>query len=101
MYGGGGGNYTHQQISQHLAPQYHQHPQQQQTDGADQNKIWMPEIGKAPSMAGALKGGSSNVQYAYLNMADEEDVDKLLLPDSVTPHNEPWTSGYKKMGTID
>jgi len=63
-------------------------------------KSWQPEIGNAPNMQGIIKG-SSNTQYAYLNDMDEEDDEKLLLPNQVTPHNIPWESGYKRMDTLD
>ena len=40
-------------------------------------------------------------QYANLNDVDEEDEERLLTPVQVTPHNVPWESSYKKMGTLD
>lgn len=39
--------------------------------------------------------------YAKLNDIEEEDPDRLLTPDQMIPHNMPWESTYKQMGTID
>ena len=90
MYGSG--SYQHPQ----MAPaQGHAGYNQAQQPG----KVWMPEMEKKPSMSGALRGGES--QYAHLNDIDEEDEERLLLPGQVTPHNVPWESNYRKVGTID
>ena len=64
-------------------------------------KYWKPEIGKAPSITGIVKGGG-NTQYSYLgNQVQEEDEEKALVPEDITPHNKPWDSGYRRMGTFD
>lgn len=96
MYGSGG--YHHPA----MAPQrgqsgFSQQPGPQQSQ---QGKVYMPEIGKTPSLQGIVKGDGTS-QYAYLNDLDEEDEEKLRLPGQVTPHNVPWESGYKRMGTVD
>ncbi len=93
MYGNG--NYNHPPMS----PQQGQSGVNQQHNPSD-GKIWMPEIGKAPSMQGVVKGGGGS-QYAYLNDIDEDDEEKLSVPEQVTPHNVPWESQYKKIGTLD
>ena len=96
MYGSGG--YHHPQ----LAPQQGQSGINQQggPHQSGRSKFWMPEIGKAPSLNGVVKGDGTN-QYAYLNDLDEEDEQQLLLPGQVTPHNVPWESNYKRLGTVD
>ena len=104
MYGGGGGNYNQQQIDSQTPPQYQRQQQQQQQgqgQGQGKDKFWMPDIQKAPTMTGALRDGGSGTRYAYLGNVDDEDEDKLLVPDQVIPHNEPWMSQYKKIGTMD
>nr|QBK86598.1 MAG: thioredoxin [Marseillevirus LCMAC102] len=93
MYGNG--SYNPPQMS----PNQGQSGVNQQHDSSD-GKIWMPELGKAPSMQGVVKG-SGGSQYAYLNDIDEDDEEKLSVPEQVTPHNVPWESQYRKMGTID
>jgi len=65
MYGGGYG------------PAQHQYGQQ---DG----KFHMPEIGAAPSMKGVIKG------YVSGNNVEDDDEARLLVPDTVIPHNTPW-----------
>jgi len=58
-------------------------------------------MGKSPSVKGIVKGGG-NSQYSYLNdQVEEEDDDRAQVPENVTPHNKPWESGYRKMGTFD
>lgn len=91
MYGNGG--YSHPP----MGPQQGHAGYSQQ---AQHGKIHMPEIGNAPNMQGVIKGGQTS-QYAYLNDMEEEDEERLLLPGQVTPHNVPWESAYKKMGTLD
>jgi len=74
--------------------QYPNQPQQQP-------KYWKPDMDKTPSMRGVLKGGAESSQYSYLGEGLGEDDDKAKLPEDVTPHNMPWGSGYKRMGTLD
>jgi hypothetical protein len=54
--------------------------------GATQSsgKPYMPEIGTAPSMKGIIKG------YAAGANVEDEEESRLLLPDTVIPHNAPW-----------
>ena len=109
MYGGGKG-FNQQQPSSQMTAQYQRQQQQQmqqgpggsQGQGQGKDKFWMPDLGKTPTMTGALRGGSGGSEkYAYLGTVDDEDEDKLLVPDQVIPHNEPWMSQYKKIGTMD
>lgn len=65
-----------------------------------QPRYWKPDMGKAPSMQGIVKGGG-NTQYSYLSQVEEEDDTKASLPDQVTPHNMPWGTSYKTLGTMD
>lgn len=51
--------------------------------GNFQGKSYMPEIGSAPSMKGVIKGFVSG------NVEDDDDT-RLLIPDTVIPHNTPW-----------
>jgi len=72
-----------------------QYPQPQQ-------KYYQPEMdGRMPSMKGVRGGGNGQSMYAQLNQADEDDDMKMLIPEQITPHNKPWDSGYRKMGTLD
>lgn len=92
IYGGGGGGGP-PQINQ---SQFVGQPQPQQ-----EPKYWAPEMDNGPSLQSAVKG-SQNTQYAFLgNHEEDEDEERLLLPDEVTPHNVPWEGSYKKFGTID
>lgn len=53
-----------------------------------QKKSWEPDIGKAPSLKGIIKGG---VPKGFAgNGYEEEDEPRLLIPDTVIPHNTPW-----------
>ena len=102
--GGGGGSYSQQQMSTQYQRQ--QPPLQGGQGGPGpspqgKDKFWMPELGKTPTMTGALRGGAGTEKYAYLGTVDDEDDEKLLTPDHVIPHNEPWMSQYKKLGTMD
>lgn len=106
MYGGGSQGYNQQPPGSQTPPQYQRQQQgqgqgQQQGQGQGKDKFWMPELGKAPTMQGALRNAGGGTQYAYLGTVDDEDEDKLLVPDQVIPHNEPWMSQYKKIGTMD
>lgn len=49
----------------------------------------MSEIGAAPSMKGMIKG------YSNGNNVEDEEDQKLLVPDTVTPYNTPWESEFK------
>lgn len=69
MYGGGGMQYQ-QQGSQ---------------------KGWNPEIGKPPSLKGVVKNG-----YAQGNNVEEEEEQKLMVPDTVIPHNTPWEVEFQE-----
>jgi hypothetical protein len=100
MYGGGQG-YSQQPPVSQMPSQYRQQPNQAQQGQQGKDKFWMPELGKTPTMTGALRGGGGGTQYAYLGTVDDEDEDKLLVPNQVIPHNEPWMSQYKKIGTMD
>jgi len=91
MYGNGG--YSHPNLA---PPTYSNNPGARQND----SQYHMPEIGNAPNLKNVIKGGNTS-QYAYLNDVEEEDEEKLLVPNMVTPHNVPWESSYKKMGTAD
>jgi hypothetical protein len=97
MYGSGG--YSHPQI----APGHHAGYNRQQAIAHSQREegknYYQPDIDKTPNMRGALKGSQS--QYAHLNDIEEEDDNKLQTPAQVTPHNVPWESSYKKIGTVD
>jgi len=64
-----------------------------------------PQLG-GPNQGGyqpEFQGGSKqpNQTYARLNDVDEEDDERLITPEQVIPHNVPWESSYKRMGTID
>lgn len=52
--------------------------------GAPPGKSYMPEIGSAPSMKGIIKG------YATGNNVEEDEDARLIVPDTVIPHNTPW-----------
>lgn len=100
MYAGGGSQgYSQQPPGSQMPAQYRQ--QQGQQQGQEKDKFWMPELGKTPTMTGALRNAGGGTQYAYLGTVDDEDEDKLLVPDQVIPHNEPWMSQYKRIGTMD
>lgn len=100
MYDGSNGGYPQ---SSHMAPQrghagYSHYGGQNNQQGS---KVNMPEIGNAPNMKGKIKGDVSS-QYSYMEgeVEDDED-DKLLLPDQITPYNVPWEVNFKKIGTLD
>ena len=108
MYGGRDQSFNQQPPSSQMSAQYQRQQQERYQGGQGQNqsqgkdKFWMPELGKAPTMTGALRGGSGGSEkYAYLGTVDDETEDKLLVPDQVIPHNEPWMSQYKKIATMD
>lgn len=45
-------------------------------------KTFMPEMGSAPSMKGAIKG--------YASTMEEDEDNRLRIPNTVTPWNTPW-----------
>ncbi len=45
-------------------------------------KAYMPDIGSAPSLKGALKNG--------INMVEDDTHQELTVPDGVIPWNRPW-----------
>jgi hypothetical protein len=60
-----------------------------------QGNAWEPDIGKAPSMKGIIKGYSKG-GYATGNNVEEEDEMKLKIPDSVIPWNTPWEAEFQE-----
>lgn len=52
--------------------------------GFQAGKSYMPEIGTAPSMKGIIKG------YVAGSNVEEDEDSRLLVPDTVIPHNTPW-----------
>jgi hypothetical protein len=50
-----------------------------------QRHVYMPDVAKP----NASKGG-----YAVMGGVDEDDDEKLLIPDTITPHNVPWEGKY-------
>lgn len=95
------------QLRQNFTPQQNFAPQRGQSGFVGQAppqaqpKVYMPEMDRGPSLQGIVRGdGSSN--YSYLGDIEEEDEEKLSVPEQVTPHNTPWEGGYRKMGgTMD
>jgi len=59
---------------------------------------YSPEIGNSPSLSSVIKGGSGPGGYAYVNQVQEEDDNKLMVPDAVIPYNTPWESEYRRLG---
>lgn len=55
------------------------------------NKVYMPDIGKSPSLHGIVKGAKPN-----FNQVEDDDENKMLIPDSITPYNTPWEN-YKML----
>lgn len=53
------------------------------------HKSYMPDIGNAPSMKGIIKGGNGG-GYGIGNNVEEDDEPRLMVPDTVIPHNTPW-----------
>jgi thiol-disulfide isomerase/thioredoxin len=90
--GGGGGMYGNGGYS---------HPQMAPGGRGQEPSYHTPEMSNAPNLKNIIKGGAST-QYAYLNNGvEEEDDEVLLVPKMVTPHNVPWESAYRKVGTAD
>ena len=59
----------------------------QQTPGSS-GKSYVPDIGKAPSLKGIIKGGRGG--YSGGGNIDEEDEPRLMIPDDIVPYNVPW-----------
>ncbi len=60
-------------------------------------KSYIPDIGTAPSMKGVIKGaGKSGGSTGYISgmNVEEEEEPRLLIPDSVIPHNTPWEAEF-------
>jgi len=89
-----------QRIQRPFVPNAGHRPYPSAPNFTQQPKYWKPEMGKEPSVKGIVKG-QGNTQYSYLNEVEEEDDTKAFIPEQVTPHNMPWGTGYKKMGTLD
>lgn len=102
IYDNPGGGYSQ---SSHMAPQrghagYANQGGQHNQQGSKVNN--MPEIGGAPNMKGKIKGDGSSQYSSYMEgEVDEDEDDKLLLPDQITPYNVPWEVHFKKLGTLD
>lgn len=63
-------------------------PNMAQVQGKNKN---MPDIGRAPSMKGVLKGSQNPAGYSSGgNYVEDEEHPRLMIPDSVTPWNAPW-----------
>lgn len=100
-----GNQQVQQQPRQTFMPQQQEYtPHQQSIYGGyalPDTKVYTPEdIGSGNKSFGkALSGGSG---YAKFNsgMDDDNDV-KLEMPHTVTPHNMPWDSDYRKMDNLD
>ena len=56
-----------------------------------------PDIGRAPSMKGVLKGAGPPAGYSSGgNYVEDDDNPRLLVPDSVTPWNVPWEAEFQQ-----
>jgi hypothetical protein len=66
-------------------------PQQMQGGGG---KAWVPDIGAAPSMKGIIKGAGGRSGYAQGMNVDDDDEPRLMIPDTVIPHNAPWEADF-------
>lgn len=65
-----------------------------------QSHVYKPDI-QQPSSMRALRTEQQRGGYHRLGNDDQEDDNVLIIPDVATPHNKPWDSKYKRMGTID
>ena len=87
----------------HMAPMQghagYSQPGSSGPNNGNQPKHYMPEIGNAPNMKGKIKGEFGSHQ-GYLEELEDDDEDKLLLPEQVTPYNVPWEIQYKKMRNV-
>lgn len=61
---------------------------QQVPGGQNTGKSYVPDIGKAPSMKGIIKGARGG--YSGGNNVEDEDEPKLMIPDDILPYNLPW-----------
>lgn len=59
-------------------------------------KMYTPDIGKAPSMKGIIKGGGGG-GYAMGNNVEDDDEPRLMMPDNVVPHNAPWEAEINEL----
>lgn len=57
-------------------------------------KAWVPDIGAAPSMKGIIKGAGGRSGYAQGMNVEDEDEPRLMIPDTVIPHNAPWEADF-------
>jgi len=65
---------------------------QQQMPGG--GKAWVPDIGAAPSMKGIIKGAGGRSGYAQGMNVDDDEEPRLMIPDTVIPHNAPWEADF-------
>ncbi len=60
-------------------------------------KKFVPEMGSAPSLKGVIKGGPSPTGYsAGGSFVHDEEEGKLMVPDTVIPHNTPWETQHQQ-----
>jgi len=75
-------------------------PQPQQRGMYGQSQYTHPAM--HPDMQGVRQPTRPQQQYAQMGEPEDEDEEKLLVPNQVTPHNVPWEGNYRRMGgTID
>lgn len=75
-------------------------PQPQQRGMYGQSQYNHPVM--HPDMQGVRQPSRPQQQYAHMGEPEDEDEEKLLVPNQVTPHNVPWEGNYRRMGgTID
>lgn len=87
-----------QQQNYHTQVQRPNYPPQQQPP-QQQHAKYQPEFGSQPNMKNAIRGNVSDYS-TYMGETDE-DEEKLTIPENITPHNMPWESDYRKIGSID
>lgn len=56
-----------------------------------QPKVYMPESGNAPNLSNFISGSYTGMMQGV----DQDDDDRLTLPDAVIPHNVPWEGDPK------
>lgn len=78
-------------VRQGVAAASHAAPPQ----GGRGSKMYTPDIGKAPSMKGIIKGGGGG--YAMGNNVEDDDEPRLMMPDNVVPHNAPWEAEINEL----
>ncbi len=64
-------------------------------------QTYAPQMESMPNMQSVLQGNMGSNNYAYANNIEDQDEDKMDLPEQITPHNAPWQSEYKRLGTFD